>query len=139
MRRLVIPAVLVLLLLARPDGTATATHAPDHRFIVIGVVTDGEGRPLPGVPVLVTRLATGLDYPTRTEPDGLYFVVVHLHDENEGEPLRLGANGVSGEIHARFDVRDRRAERGTRVDVRGGTVVERRQTFAETLRAYLAR
>lgn len=139
MRRLVIPAVLVLLLLARPDGPATATHAPDHRFIVIGVVTDGEGRPLPGVPVLVTRLATGLDYPTRTEPDGLYFVVVHLHDENEGEPLRLRANGVSGEIHARFDVPDRRAERGTRVDVRGGTVVERRQTFAETLRAYLAR
>ena len=139
MRRARFLRFLSLLTLITHGAPANATHAPDHRFIVIGFVTDAEGRPLPGVPVVVTRLKTGLDYPTRTERDGLYFVVVHLHDEDEGERLGLSGNGVKGEVRARFDVRDKRVERGTRVDVRGSELVENRRAFAETLRAYLSR
>lgn len=133
--------LLAALLITAPvwAGRAGATHLPDHRFLLIGFVTDESGRPLAGVPVLLTRLRTGLEYPTRTERDGLYFVVVHLHDEDQGERLRIQANGASGSITARFDVRDRKVERGTRVDVKGGAVVESRGAFAETLRAYLAR
>ncbi|MGH7266981.1 MAG: carboxypeptidase-like regulatory domain-containing protein [Candidatus Rokuibacteriota bacterium] len=129
-------ALLGALLLA---GAAAATHAPDHRFVVLGVVTDADGRPLAGVPVVVTRLRTGLPYRTKTERDGFYLVVVHLHDEDEGDRLAVSANGVTGELVARYDVRDKRVERGTRVDVRGGQVVEDRRAFAETLRAYLNR
>lgn len=120
-------------------GPAGATHLPDHRFLVIGYVTDAQGKPLPDVPVVVTRLQTGLAYPTRTEADGLYFVVVHLHDEDEGERLRIAGGGGAGEILARFDARDRKVERGTRVDIRAGRLVEAPDAFAETLRAYLAR
>lgn len=132
-----LPAALVLLVLS--TAPAGATHGPDHRFLVIGVVTDAEGRPLANAPVVVTRLKTGLAYPTRTEADGLYLVVVHLHDEDEGEALSVSANGVTGAVRARFDPSDKHVERGTRVDVRGREVREDRRALAETLRAYLAR
>jgi hypothetical protein len=131
-----LPVLLGVLTLA---GPARATHEPDHRFIVLGFVTDAAGQPLAGVPVVVTRVKTNLAYPTRTERDGFYLVVVHLHDEDEGERVAVSANGVQGELTARYDVRDRRTERGTRVDVRGAAFVEDRRGFAETLRAYLAR
>jgi hypothetical protein len=116
-----------------------ATHLPDHRFVVLGFVTDGEGRPLAGARVVVTRMKTGLEHPTTTERDGFYLVVLHLHDENEGERLALDAKGVKGEVRVRFDVRDKKVERGTRVDVRADRLVENRAAFAETLRNYLSR
>jgi hypothetical protein len=46
---------------------------------------------------------------------------------------------VKGEVRARFDARDKKVERGTRVDVRADRLVENRSAFAETLRAYLSR
>ncbi|MGH7320438.1 MAG: carboxypeptidase-like regulatory domain-containing protein [Candidatus Rokuibacteriota bacterium] len=137
--RVALWAALAMLGLAVLGGPAGATHAADHRFIVIGYVTDGAGRALPDVPVVVTRVKTGLEYPTRTERDGLYVVIVHLHDEDEGDRLSISANGVGGDVRARFDVHQKRIERGIRVDVRAGRLVEDRRGFAETLRAYLAR
>jgi hypothetical protein len=118
---------------------AFATHAPDHRFIVLGYLIDAAGRPMADTAVIVTRVKTGLEHPTRTERDGFYFVVLHLHDQDEGDRLAVSAAGLHEEVTARYDVRDRRVERGTRVDVRDGRLVEDRRAFAETLRAYLAR
>jgi hypothetical protein len=134
--RLSLALLLTLMLAASPSG---ATHLPDHRFLVLGFVTDGEGRPVVGARVVVTRLKTGLEHPTTTERDGFYLVVVHLHDEDEGERLGLNLRGVKGEVRARFDTRDKKVERGTRVDVRADRLVENRSAFAETLRAYLSR
>lgn len=132
-------AVALLLAAMVVASPAVATHLPDHRFVVLGFVTDGEGRPLAGARVVVTRMKTGLEHPTTTERDGFYLVVLHLHDENEGERLALGAKGVKGEVRVRFDVRDKKVERGTRVDVRADRLVENRAAFAETLRNYLSR
>ena len=131
--------MVVLALLLAVSAPADATHLPDHRFLVLGFVTDGDGRPVAGARVIVTRLKTGLEYPTTTERDGFYLVVLHLHDENLGEPLGLDAKGVKGEVRARFEVSDKKVERGTRVDVRAGRLVDNRPAFAETLRAYLSR
>jgi carboxypeptidase family protein len=132
--------LLALALVLVPAGPpADATHLPDHRFLVLGFVTDGGGRPIAGARIVVTRLKTGLEYPTTTERDGFYLVVLHLHDENEGERLGLDANGVKGELRARFDTRDKKVERGTRVDIRADRLVENRLAFAETLRSYLSR
>ena len=134
------PAVaLIALACVFGGGTARATHLPDHRFLVLGFVTDAEGRPVPDARVVVTRLKTGYEYPTSTERDGFYLVILHLHDEDEGERLSIDAKGVRGEIRARFDVSDKKLERGTRVDVRGDRLVETRSAFAETLRDYLSR
>lgn len=127
---------VVLVLAALP---ADATHLPDHRFVVLGFVIDAEGRPDAGARVVVTRLKTGLNYPTTTERDGFYLVVLHLHDEDEGERLGLDVRGVKSEVRARFDTRDKKVERGTRVDIRTDRFVENRRAFAETLRAYLNR
>ena len=132
-------ALLVLTALLGAATTARATHLPDHRFLVLGYVTDADGKPVAGARVIVTRLKTGLEHPTTTERDGFYLVVLHLHDENLGEALRVDAKGVKGEVRARFEVSDKKVERGTRVDVRNGRLVENRSAFAETLRAYLSR
>jgi Carboxypeptidase regulatory-like domain len=132
-------SVITMLVLVVIAPRADATHLPDHRFLVLGFVTDVEGRPVAGARVVVTRLKTGLEYPTTTERDGFYLVVLHLHDEDEGERLGLNAKGVKGEVRARFDTRDKKVERGTRVDVRADRLVENRSAFAETLRAYLSR
>lgn len=130
---------LILLAVVLAGGTARATHLPDHRFLVLGFVTDAEGRPVSGTRVVVTRLKTGYEYPTSTERDGFYLVILHLHDEDEGERLEIDAKGVKGEVRARFDTRDKKVERGTRVDVKGDRLVETRSAFAETLRDYLSR
>jgi hypothetical protein len=134
-----LPILALVLVLALAGPPAGATHLPDHRFLVLGFVTDGEGRPIAGARVVLIRLKTGLEYPTTTERDGFYLVVLHLHDENEGERLGFDAKGVKGELRARFDTRDKKVERGTRVDVRADRLVENRSAFAETLRSYLSR
>jgi hypothetical protein len=131
---------LALLVGAALGGPAAATHAPDHRFFVLGYVTDEAGRPLTGIPIIVTRVKTGLEYRARSERDGFYLIVVHIHDEDEGEQLSVAVGSAAyGRITARFDVSDKRVERGTRVDVRGPEVREDRQRFAETLRLWFAR
>jgi hypothetical protein len=135
--RCVAPMLFLATFLA--TSVTDATHLPDHRFLVLGFVTDGEGRPIAGAKVIVTRLKTGLEYPTTTERDGFYLVVLHLHDEDEGERLGFDARGTKGEVRARFDKRDKKVERGTRVDVRADRLMENRPAFAETLRAYLSR
>jgi Carboxypeptidase regulatory-like domain len=135
--RCVAPMLFLATFLA--TSVTDATHLPDHRFLVLGFVTDGEGRPIAGAKVIVTRLKTGLEYPTTTERDGFYLVVLHLHDEDEGERLSFDARGTKGEVRARFDKRDKKVERGTRVDVRADRLTENRPAFAETLRAYLNR
>ena len=135
--RWVAPMLLLATILA--SSATDATHLPDHRFLVLGFVADGEGRPIAGAKVIVTRLKTGLEYPTTTERDGFYLVVLHLHDEDEGERLGFDVRGTKGEVRARFDKRDKKVERGTRVDVRADRLMENRPAFAETLRAYLSR
>ena len=132
-----LPALIVVALLTVLP--ASATHLPDHRYVVLGFVTDAAGQPVANARVVVTRLKTGLEYDTKTERDGFYLVVVHIHDEDEGERLGLDLRGVRGEVRARFDPRDKKVERGTRVDARADRFVENRRAFAETLRSYLSR
>ena len=131
--------VLLLAILAWPGAPALATHEPDHRYVVLGYVKDGAGRPLAGATVRVVRNKTGLAYPARTDGEGFYLVVVHLHDEDVGETLTVSAAGAGAKITATFDPRDKRVERGTRVDIEGGRAVERRALFATTLKELLDR
>jgi hypothetical protein len=134
-----VPLLALALILTLPLARSEATHLPDHRFLVLGFVTDVEGRPVAGARVVVTRLKTGLQHPTTTERDGFYLVVLHLHDDDEGERLGLDIRGVKGEVRVRFDTRDKKVERGTRVDVRADRLQENRGAFAGALRDYLSR
>lgn len=135
-QRLVRGVPLLLAILAWPF-VAHAEHEPDHRYIVLGYVKDGAGRPLAGVEVTVVREKTGLAYPVQTDRQGFYLVIVHMHDEDLGNVLKVTAGGATGRITATFDPKDHRVERGTRVDILGGRLVEKRALFAKTLRQFL--
>ncbi len=78
-------------------------------------------------------------YRERTGLDGLYVVIVHLHDEDLLDRLSVRAGQAAIRIEARFDPLNVSATRGTRVDFTGGRGVERPETFARTLEQYLKR
>lgn len=129
----VVVAAVTLLLAA----SAEATHAADHRYVVLGYVRDGQGRPLARSPVLVLRERTGLAYRAATDAEGFYVLVVHLHDENVLEWLRVTAGSATIRIDSRFNPLDGESPRGTRVDFRGGQAHERPEVFVETIRQVL--
>lgn len=125
-------AVTVLL-----AASAEATHAVDHRYVVLGYVRDAQGRPLARSPILVLRERTGLSYRAETDADGFYVVAVHLHDENVLDWLRVTVGSATIRIDSRFNPLDGESPRGTRVDFRGGQAYERREVFVDTIRQVL--
>lgn len=127
-------AVLALL-----PGTARSTHEISHRYVVLGYVKDAKDRPLPGVTVEVIREKTGLSYTAETDREGFYVIVVHLHDEDVGDRLRVTAGKVAAAVIARFDLKNQTAERGTRLDFLGKKAAERVSWFAGSLKRFLAR
>jgi hypothetical protein len=130
---------LALGALAGLSVPARAIHDVDHRYVVLGYVLDGAGRPLSGANVWVVREKTGLSYPAKTDARGFYVVIVHVHDEDVLGLLRVTTRGMSLRIEARFNPVDRTAPRGTRVDFEGSRAAERQALFQKTLDHYLAR
>lgn len=120
-------------------GSAEATHEVDHRYVVLGYVRDGAGRPSAGVTVRGVREKTGLVYFAETDAEGFYVAIVHLHGEDVGEALRITAGEAGLRVQARFDPGDRRSHRGTRVDFAGTRVWERSAEFAYSLAEFLKR
>ena len=120
-------------------GPAEATHEVTHRYVVLGYVRDGAGRPAPGTEVRVTREKTALVSRGRTGPDGLYVVIVHLHDEDLLDRLEVRTGEAAIRVEACFNPLNVRAERGTRVDFAAAKAVERQEMFARTLEEYLKR
>ncbi len=119
-------------------ATSSAEHEPDHRYVIIGYVQDGAGNPAGRVEVRAIREKTGMEQRARTDRDGFYLLVVHLHSEDLGDSLSVSANGTSLRVTAEFDPRDVTSHRGTRVDFSGREARERAELFPETLRLYLA-
>jgi hypothetical protein len=134
-RSLIIGAVALAIAFA---GAGSAEHALPFRFVVLGFVTDTGGRPVADHPILVVREKTGLAYRSATDASGFYVVVLRLGDESAGEPLTLSIGPApTVRIVARFDPANHADERGTRVDLVAGRVVERAQSFRPTLREFL--
>jgi hypothetical protein len=124
-----VPAVLV--------GAAAAEHRVDSRYVVIGYARDARGRALGGRVVRVVREKTAFTYLAETDGEGLYVVVVRLGDESVGERLAVEVEGHHLLVTARFDPANRVDERGTRVDLDGGRLVERPAAFRSTLARFL--
>jgi peroxiredoxin len=83
----VLRAVAALTFVVAVAIPAEATHDVDHRDVVLGHVRDASGGPMARTIARVVREKTGLAYEARTGADGLYVVVVHLHDEDVCEQL----------------------------------------------------
>lgn len=72
-----------------------------------------------------------------TRPDGFFVIIIHLHDEDLLDGLRVTAGPVTVRIEARFNPLNQESPRGTRVDFRGGQARERQAVFIETAREVL--
>jgi len=131
------PLLIALALVVAGTTVAPAEHRVYYRYVVLGYVGDGEGRPLTRQPVTLVRDQTGLAYQDETNDSGFYLIVARLDDHNVGERLTLRIGRVETSVVARFDPQNHVDERGTRVDVVAGRPVERAAWFASTLRRAL--
>ena len=114
-----------------------AEHTVYYRYVVLGFVKDAKGKPLSGRAVQVVRDKTGLTYPTRTDDQGLFVIVVRLGDESAGETLTLRIGGTATTVTARFDPANHVNDRGTRIDLEGARFVERKDAFQPTLARFV--
>ena len=102
---------------------ASAMHETDHRFTVSGYVYDKQGHPVGDARVHVRDLRDQKieSVTTYTDGTGYYKAVLHLHNDNAGDPVQVTAieekRGLEEEKTARaeFSPNDRQTERQTTV------------------------
>ncbi|MFQ5907343.1 MAG: helix-hairpin-helix domain-containing protein [Thermoplasmata archaeon] len=108
-RVLLVPLFGILVL----ASLAAATHLPDHRYHVHGSVVDDLGMPAMFVRVEVQDL-TDPTVPVAVGSTGFgggYDVLLHLHNHNVGDQVRVTLAGQSTVINALFDSNERTMER----------------------------
>lgn len=99
---------------------ATATHEADHRFTVEGFVCGEDGKGVANTDVLVKDTKISYGQVVKTDGDGYYKAMFHLHNDNLGDPLLVEAKGEQQNHKIQFDPKDLESERKTRVDFGAG-------------------
>ncbi|HKN87659.1 MAG TPA: carboxypeptidase-like regulatory domain-containing protein [Nitrospiraceae bacterium] len=99
---------------------AHAEHEVDHRFIVEGYICAADGRPMANQEVMVKDTRISLGKTTYTDSDGFYSVTLHLHNENQGDPILVAAGDREQRLTAKFDAKDMKAERKMNVHFGSG-------------------
>ncbi|HJU06619.1 MAG TPA: hypothetical protein VJ692_15835 [Nitrospiraceae bacterium] len=102
----------------------SAEHEVDHRFIVEGFVCGSDGKAVPEAEVMVkdTRVSVGkMGY---TDGRGHYKVTLHLHNDNQGDPILVTAKEQEQRITATFDPNDLHTERKVTVHFGTGCIAE---------------
>lgn len=112
---------------------AAGEHEVFYRYTVLGYVKDAAGKPRAGQTVELIRDKTGFSYLGETDASGLFVIVARLGDESAGESLTVRLGALRLRIVARFEAANHTDERGTRVDVEGGRLVESPASFRATL------
>lgn len=109
MTRATCPIGLLLLLLLLGATSAHADHDSDHRYSVRGYLVDDRQRPIADV-IVVAQLdrvrASG-----RTDGNGYYSLVMHLHDQDIGREIQLQAGAATASIRMRAEAGNRHSER----------------------------
>lgn len=134
MTRAAVGILTAILVLASAAG---AEHEVYYRYVVLGYVTDGRGKPRPGAAVELVRDKTSLVYAAESDANGLFVIIARLGDESAGETLTLRAGAIAARVVARFDPGNHTDPRGTRVDLEGKSFVERATLFRPTLARFL--
>ncbi len=110
MRKILLLLILALLAFS---GFAAATHFADHRYYVQGNIVDSFGMPGMFVRVDVVDISDPL-VPASAGSAGFggdYSVLIHLHNNNVGDQIRVTVGGQSAVIIAEFDPTDGDTER----------------------------
>jgi hypothetical protein len=109
--------LLICILLFADLKTALATHETDHRFTVFGVVKNSSGVPQSNFKVMVTDTLTGEGNTVFTNERGYYEVLLHMHNNNLGDEVRITAGSVVKSIKADFNPEDKHTERKSEVNL----------------------
>ena len=99
---------------------AGAMHEADHRFTVEGYVCGPDGTPVKEASVLVkdTRVTVGAT--VYTDASGYYKTILHLHNDNLGDPLLVEVGNDKQTRKIEFDPKDMESERRLRVNFGAG-------------------
>lgn len=122
---------VVVLGIVLSGASVWATHETNHRFVIFGSVRDGSsfpGKPLPDreIRFLVAKNgqpwevvdAKGNPRPSvKTDREGYYSAILHVHDEDLGAVVKIEVDGTEKELVLTFDPRDQHTERRARVDL----------------------
>lgn len=128
---LVTVVAVIVFGLVLSGSSVWATHETNHRFVIFGSVRDGSsfpGRPLPdreirflaaktGQPWEVVDAQGNLRPSVKTDREGSYAALLHVHDEDLGAVVKIVVDGAEKELVLTFDPRDQHTERRTRVDL----------------------
>ncbi len=99
---------------------AQAEHEVDHRFVVDGYVCGGDGKAVANQEVMVKDTRIPLGKTTYTDSDGFYSITLHLHNDNQGDPILVAAGDREQRLTAKFDAKDMKAERKMTVNFGAG-------------------
>ena len=109
-RRFVLAALLPLCTLF-PFSVLYALHEVDHRFTVEGRICGDDGEGIGAVVVSVKNTRADISGNGKTDSDGFYKVVLHLHNENQGDPLVVQAGKFESTGRVELDPDDPKTER----------------------------
>lgn len=84
--------------------------------MVEGYVCGQDGQGVSNTDVLVKDTKISYGQVVRTDGDGYYKAMFHLHNDNLGDPLLVEARGEQKNIKVEFDPKDLESERKVRVD-----------------------
>ena len=84
--------------------------------MVEGYVCGLDGKGLANTDVLVKDTKISYGQVVKTDGDGHYKAMFHLHNDNFGDPLLVEANGEQKNLKVEFDQKDLESERKVRVN-----------------------
>ena len=96
-----------------------ALHEIDHRFTVEGRVCGDDGQGLEGVKVVVKDARVSVGASGTTDEEGSYKVILHLHNDNQGDPLLIKALDWEKKAKVDIDAQDIETERVITVNLGG--------------------
>ncbi len=101
-----------------------ADHQADHRFTVEGFICGAEGTGSANVDVMVKDTRISYGQIVKTDGDGYYKAVFHLHNDNLGDPILVEALGQQREQRVQFNPKDLESERVIQVHFGSGCIRE---------------
>nr|MBI3611769.1 carboxypeptidase regulatory-like domain-containing protein [Nitrospirota bacterium] len=111
-----------------PAGIAEAMHEVDHRFTVEGHVCGVDGRPVPEAKVMVKDTRVSIGTAVFTDAHGYYKAVLHLHNDNRGDPIWVAALEQEQKVTAQFDPADVKNERHVTVNIGSSCAVQQEES-----------
>ena len=94
-----------------------ALHKVDHRFTVEGCVCGPDGHSMQDVKVTVKNTRGPQRVKASTDASGYYKATLHLHNENQGDPLLVKTGDEEKTVRVDFDPDDNKTERKMTVNL----------------------